>query len=1042
MIILRLSRQGEAKTLVSRVLTFATMRAETTGSKDFSTIRWGFSSTCTFDQLPRTPRALAAMIASCERLRRRRVSSELLEFLTSVERLNQFLSKTSPRLHLLYVKKRARPGHLLFERFSDTMAEHVANLGDALQSLMGSGSPAISPLTFAFHGTPPMNIPSILKDGMLPEMRACGRGGDWFATSPSTSVWYCQKHLLSESGRWNAVKMILFLLLPIPGKRREAEKGSAPEVTAGPFPEHLGPVSDDEMATMGLAVGCSYFAAVEVILDSPVEPQPNPDPEGIVERRLERPEDINEEKMSKTDTDERAGGRQEVSAESMKHFQSAGTWAVTGKGRKKTMQKRFTGGSDQAVRRETENGADGGLRTSAPPIFKGSPKLVVQWKAPDSKLWYQFEASVGQAILAAWAAGQETFRLEEPLPKLPARPHDEAEKTSALPDVVHRQEDAELSSPVLTFGTMRAGIEGSDECHTFRWGFSWFCTFDRLPSTPRALAEMIANCEQAKMRLLQSFRVIVNERARQGGALFERFLDAMAGHVADLGASQGSPVANAFVSRLSAASVDVSRISSLEVLRLGLSALSVTSALPRRSSCARNRAARGFAPEVALTDSSNRDLAATWHFESSGGAKWSATTRRAARSRAHVLVHQVLSELLEFLISNERIDCFLSETGSSVSRLAVNEHARPGGLLIERFVDAMEGHVADLGGLDYVMVRASKSPPPVKSGLRLNVSWRAPHSRQWQPYEDSVARAMLAAYASGRATFKVKEAVRRSPRVKGLQPARTTKRGQRKTKRARAEAKYSKPVSENRLLTFATMRDGSSSSKAFRAIRWGFSSTIIFDRLPSTAPALAAMIAECGAAKQRQEKRIDSFLQEVTEGPLLQPYNHSRGIDKVQLSRVAINKQAQPGGALYQGFRGAMSGHVAKLGAAFRTLMGAATPSIAPLTFAFHGTPPANIPSILKDGMLPEKRVLSGSDWFAMSPMTSTGYCRKGQPYDAAQAPQQHQRFRLILFLLLPVGLAVSPRYLGYQGVVVMNNVHYELPLCTVDFSYRVKGQS
>lgn len=93
------------------------------------------------------------------------------------------------------------------------------------------------------------------------------------------------------------------------------------------------------------------------------------------------------------------------------------------------------------------------------------------------------------------------------------------------------------------------------------------------------------------------------------------------------------------------------------------------------------------------------------------------------------------------------------------------------------------------GHIRAIMVRASKSPSSVKSGLGLTVSWRAPRSTKWQPYEDSIARAMLAAYASGQATFEVKDSVRRSPRMKALQPARTaTKRAQRKTKRARAEA--------------------------------------------------------------------------------------------------------------------------------------------------------------------------------------------------------------------------------------------------------------
>lgn len=46
--------------------------------------------------------------------------------------------------------------------------------------------------------------------------------------------------------------------------------------------------------------------------------------------------------------------------------------------------------------------------------------------------------------------------------------------------------------------------------------------------------------------------------------------------------------------------------------------------------------------------------------------------------------------------------------------------------------------------------------------------------------------------------------------------------------------------------------DGGTVSHAIRSIRWGFSSTCTFDRLPNSAGALAAMVKDCEAAKQRQ----------------------------------------------------------------------------------------------------------------------------------------------------------------------------------------------
>lgn len=84
---------------------------------------------------------------------------------------------------------------------------------------------------------------------------------------------------------------------------------------------------------------------------------------------------------------------------------------------------------------------------------------------------------------------------------------------------------------------------------------------------------------------------------------------------------------------------------------------------------------------------------------------------------------------------------------------------------------------------------------------------------------------------------------------------------------------------------------------------------------------------------------------------------------------------------------------------ALQLLMGSASRSMAPFTLAFHGTSPANVPSILKNGMLPKKR-LAGGDWFAPLPFKSLSYCQK--PWGKG-AVLKGPPYRLILFLLLPV---------------------------------------
>jgi hypothetical protein len=112
--------------------------------------------------------------------------------------------------------------------------------------------------------------------------------------------------------------------------------------------------------------------------------------------------------------------------------------------------------------------------------------------------------------------------------------------------------------------------------------------------------------------------------------------------------------------------------------------------------------------------------------------------------------------------------------------------------------------------------------------------------------------------------------------------------------------------------------------------------------------------------------------------------------------------------------------------------MGSKTQSIAPFRYAFHGTEPHNIPSILENGMLPEKR-RDGGDWFATAePYTSIGHSRP-LPH-----PGYSYVYKILLFLLLPVAPAVldgMPYYAG-QGIV-MSDHHFELPLATITFGVK-----
>jgi hypothetical protein len=108
--------------------------------------------------------------------------------------------------------------------------------------------------------------------------------------------------------------------------------------------------------------------------------------------------------------------------------------------------------------------------------------------------------------------------------------------------------------------------------------------------------------------------------------------------------------------------------------------------------------------------------------------------------------------------------------------------------------------------------------------------------------------------------------------------------------------------------------------------------------------------------------------------------------------------------------------------------MGSKAQSIAPLRYAFHGTEPHNLPSILKDGMLPEKRK-AGGDWFATKPYTSIGHSR------SLPHPGYSFEYKILLYLLLPFAPAVLH---DYSGVIVMSDHHFELPLATIT-SFGVK---
>jgi hypothetical protein len=119
---------------------------------------------------------------------------------------------------------------------------------------------------------------------------------------------------------------------------------------------------------------------------------------------------------------------------------------------------------------------------------------------------------------------------------------------------------------------------------------------------------------------------------------------------------------------------------------------------------------------------------------------------------------------------------------------------------------------------------------------------------------------------------------------------------------------------------------------------------------------------------------------------------------------------------------------------ALQALMGSKAQSIAPFEYAFHGTEPHNNSSILKDGMLPEKR-RAGGDWFATDPHTSIAHSRPVSPTDTSS-----RVYKILLFLLLPVAPAVQHAGWCYSGVIVMSDHHFELSLATITYEAMRSG--
>ncbi|GAQ83267.1 hypothetical protein KFL_001410240 [Klebsormidium nitens] len=108
------------------------------------------------------------------------------------------------------------------------------------------------------------------------------------------------------------------------------------------------------------------------------------------------------------------------------------------------------------------------------------------------------------------------------------------------------------------------------------------------------------------------------------------------------------------------------------------------------------------------------------------------------------------------------------------------------------------------------------------------------------------------------------------------------------------------------------------------------------------------------------------------------------------------------------------------------------SPGLGPFVVAFHGTPPANIPSILAHGLLPTSRVSDPlCDYFSTDLAVTRRYVDKTNRLWYRNWPAQ---FQAVVFLLLKK----EPAVVDHFSFIVMRHAAYQLPLgvVTVEADY------
>ncbi|KAH9303956.1 hypothetical protein KI387_008360, partial [Taxus chinensis] len=167
------------------------------------------------------PLPVAVMKLECS-LGQREMLSMLIEELCEEHCFGHILSKRAHPCTILrkYLNPYALRRSKLFEIFLDTLQREMnksSNLvGQILNVISKRKIDATDIIQYVFHGTPPVNLNSILQNGMESSCRRNVAQADYFGMNASISIGYCCKENIYRTAKPGVYTLLVFLVL-LPG---------------------------------------------------------------------------------------------------------------------------------------------------------------------------------------------------------------------------------------------------------------------------------------------------------------------------------------------------------------------------------------------------------------------------------------------------------------------------------------------------------------------------------------------------------------------------------------------------------------------------------------------------------------------------------------------------------------------------------------------------------------------------------------------------------------------------------------------------------